>query len=74
MKTNVESKSSILFDALDSVFGKEINNFKLKLMSLFIIALNQFRTVSFDKLTIVFDHNVKKGLLLEKNLTLCYRV
>ncbi len=60
MNTRDESKSSVLFDALDSVLGENINKARLKLMSLFIIALNQIRTVSFEKLAIAFDNNAKK--------------
>ena len=43
MNTREESKSSILFEALDLVLGENVNRARLKLIALFIIALNQVR-------------------------------
>ena len=59
MNTRDETKSSILFEALNKVFDKKINKARVKLISLFIIALNQVRTVNFEKLSIAFDTSVK---------------
>jgi len=66
MNTRVDSKSSILFEALDSVFDKKINKARVKLISLFIIALNQVRTVNFEKLAIAFNHDAKKDSSLRR--------
>jgi len=66
MNTRVDTKSSILFEALDNVFDKKINKARVKLISLFIIALNQVRTVNFEKLAIAFDHNAKKDSSLRR--------
>jgi len=60
MNTREESKSSILFEALDQVLGENVNRARLKLIALFIIALNQVRTVRFENLAIAFDHSAKK--------------
>jgi hypothetical protein len=66
MNIKVESKSSILFKALEKVFGKEINKARLKFMVLFILALNQVRTVGFEKLAMAFDHKAKPGSSLRR--------
>ena len=66
MNTRVETKSSILFEALDEVFDKNINKARVKLIALFIIALNQVRTVNFERLAIAFDHNAKKDSSLRR--------
>lgn len=66
MNTKVETKSSILFEALDEVFDKNINKARVKLIALFIIALNQVRTVNFERLAIAFDHNAKKDSSLRR--------
>ena len=66
MNTRAETKSSILFAALDAVLGRNINKARLKLMSLFIIALNQVRTVSFEKLAIAFDNDAKTDSSLRR--------
>jgi len=66
MNTRVNTKSSILFEALDKVFDKKINKARVKLISLFIIALNQVRTVNFEKLAIAFDHDAKKDSSLRR--------
>jgi len=60
MNTRVDTKSSILFDALDKVFENKIDKARVKLTALFIIALNQVRTVNFERLAIAFDHSAKK--------------
>jgi len=60
MNTRVNTKSSILFEALDKVFDKDINKARVKLIAMFIIALNQVRTVNFERLAIAFDHSAKK--------------
>jgi len=59
MNTRDETKSSILFEALNKVFDKKINKARVMLISLFIIALNQVRTVNFEKLAIAFNTSVK---------------
>lgn len=66
MNTRDESKSSILFEALDAVLGGNINKARLKLIALFIIALNQVRTVRFENLAIAFDHSAKKESSLRR--------
>ena len=66
MNTRDETKSSILFEALDTVLGKNINKARLKLIALFIIALNQVRTVRFENLAIAFDHSAKKDSSLRR--------
>jgi len=66
MNTRDETKSSILFEALNKVFDKKINKARVKLISLFIIALNQVRTVSFEKLAIAFDTSVKADSSLRR--------
>lgn len=66
MNTRADTKSSVLFEALDKVFNKKINKARVKLISLFIIALNQARTVNFEKLAIAFDNNVKKDSSLRR--------
>lgn len=66
MNIKVESKSSILFKALEKIFGEEINKARLKFMVLFILALNQVRTVGFEKLAIAFDHKAKPGSSLRR--------
>ena len=64
MNTREESKSSILFE--DLVLGKNVNRARLKLIALFIIALNQVRTVRFENLAIAFDHSAKKDSSLRR--------
>jgi len=66
MNTRDETKSSILFEALDTVLGKNINKYRLKLIALFIIALNQVRTVRFENLAIAFDHSAKTDSSLRR--------
>ena len=66
MNTRDETKSSILFEALDTVLGENINKSRLKLIALFIIALNQVRTVRFENLAIAFDHSAKKDSSLRR--------
>ena len=66
MNTKAETKSSILFKALDKVFDKKINKARVKLIALFIIALNQVRTVGFEKLAIAFEHRAKKDSSLRR--------
>jgi len=66
MNTREESKSSILFEALDQVLGENVNRARLKLIALFIIALNQVRTVRFENLAIAFDHSAKKDSSLRR--------
>ena len=66
MNTKAETKSSILFKALDIVFDKNINKARVKLIALFIIALNQVRTVGFEKLAIAFEHPAKKDSSLRR--------
>jgi hypothetical protein len=60
MNTRVNPKSIILFEALDKVFDQRINKARVKLISLFIIALNHVRTVNFERLAIAFDHSARK--------------
>jgi hypothetical protein len=52
MNTRDETKSNIIFETLDTVLGKSINKSRLKLLALFIIALNLVRTVHFENLAI----------------------
>ena len=66
MNTREETKSSILFETLDAVLGENINKARLKFISLFIIALNQVRTVRFEHLAIAFDHSAKKDSSLRR--------
>ncbi len=66
MNTKVDTKSSILFEALDEVFDKNINKARVKLIALFIIALNQVRTVNFERLAIAFDNSAKKDSSLRR--------
>ena len=66
MNTREESTSSILYEALDAVLGKNINKARLKLMAFFIIALNQVRTVRFENLAIAFNHSSKKDSSLRR--------
>lgn len=66
MNIKAETKSSVLFKALDKVFNKKINKARVKLIALFIIALNQVRTVGFEKLAIAFDHSAKKDSSLRR--------
>ena len=66
MNTREETKSSILFEALDKVFDKKINKARVKLIALFIIALNQVRTVNFEKLAIAFDTSSKASSSLRR--------
>jgi len=42
--------------------GENINKARLKLIALFIIALNQARTVRFENLAIAFVHTAKKRI------------
>lgn len=68
MNTRISTKSSVLYKALEEVFDKKINKARIKLISLFIIALCQVRTVNFESLAIAFDHNAKKGSSLRRIL------
>ena len=54
-KTNVTSKITDLFPILDTHFKGKINRSRLKLMSMFVIALCKVQTVGFEKLSKAFD-------------------
>ena len=66
MNTIAETKSNILFAALENVFDKRINKARIKLIALFILALSQVKTVGFDSLAIAFDHTAKKDSSLRR--------
>ena len=54
-KTNVTSKITDLFPILDIYFKGKINPSRLKVMSMFVIALCKVQTVGFEKLSKAFD-------------------
>ena len=66
-KTNVTSKITDLFPILDTHFKGKINRSRLKLMSMFVIALCKVQTVGFEKLSTAFDSEKVEN----ENLSLC---
>jgi len=54
-KTNVTSKITDLFPILDTHFNGKINRSRLKLMSMFVIAICKVQTVGFERLSKAFD-------------------
>lgn len=57
--TRTESKNSILFATLSSIFGDKMNLARIKFFGLFICALCQIQTVCFEKLAVAFDADAK---------------
>jgi len=54
-KINVESKSREFISILDTHFQGKVNLSRLKLISMFVLALCKVQTVGFDKLASAFD-------------------
>jgi hypothetical protein len=59
LNTRAESKNSILFATLSSIFGDKMNLARIKFFGLFICALCKVQTVCFEKLATAFDTDVK---------------
>jgi hypothetical protein len=59
INTRAESKNSILFATLSSIFGDKMNLARIKFFGLFICALCKVQTVCFEKLATAFDTEVK---------------
>jgi hypothetical protein len=59
INTRVESKISILNDALSNIFEASLNLARIKFISLFIIAHSKVQTVHFEKLAVGFENNAK---------------
>ncbi len=59
MNTRIESKNTILFATLTSIFGDKMNLARIKFFGLFICALCKVQTVCFEKLATAFDTDVK---------------
>lgn len=57
--TRTESKNSILFATLSSIFGDKMNLARIKFFGLFICALCKVQTVCFEKLAVAFDTDAK---------------
>lgn len=57
--TRVESKISILNDALIKIFGSDLNLARIKFIGLFIIALSKVQTVNFEKIAVAFENQAK---------------
>ncbi|MCE1169029.1 MAG: hypothetical protein LWX70_13140 [Sphingobacteriia bacterium] len=55
VKANATSKITDLFPKLESHFKGKINRSRLKLMSMFMIALCKVQTVGFEKLSKALD-------------------
>jgi len=58
MNTRAESKNTILFATLSSIFGDKMNLARIKFFGLFISALCKVQTVCFEKLATAFDSDV----------------
>ena len=65
-KINVESKSSEFISIMNDQFQGKINLARLKLMSMFVIALCKVQTVGFEKLANAFDTQAKAGSSLRR--------
>ncbi len=59
INTKAESKNSILFATLSSIFGDKMNLARIKFFGLFICALCKVQTVCFEKLATAFETGVK---------------
>jgi len=59
MNTRVESKNTILFATLSSIFGDKMNLARIRFFGLFICALCKVQTVCFEKLATAFDTDAK---------------
>jgi len=59
LNIRVESKNTILFATLSSIFGDKMNLARIKFFGLFICALCKVQTVCFEKLATAFDSDVK---------------
>jgi hypothetical protein len=57
--TRTESKNTILFATLSSIFGDKMNLARIKFFGLFICALCKVQTVCFEKQATAFDSDVK---------------
>jgi len=66
MNTRVESKNTILFATLTSIFGDKMNLARIKFFGLFICALCKVQTVCFERLATAFDSDVKVGSSLRR--------
>ncbi|MEZ5198959.1 MAG: IS4 family transposase [Bacteroidales bacterium] len=58
LNTKAESKNTILFATLSSIFGDKMNLARIKFFGLFICALCKVQTVCFEKLATAFDTDV----------------
>ncbi len=65
-KINVESKSSEFISIMNDQFQGKINLARLKLISMFVIALCKVQTVGFEKLANAFDADAKAGSSLRR--------
>ncbi len=65
-KINVESKSSEFVSIMNEQFKGKINLARLKLISMFVIALCKVQTVGFEKLANAFDTEAKAGSSLRR--------
>jgi len=66
MNTRAESKNTILFATLSSIFGDKMNLARIKFFGLFICALCKVQTVCFERLAASFDSNVKVDFSLRR--------
>jgi hypothetical protein len=57
--TRAESKNTVLFATLSSIFGDKMNLARIKFFGLFICALCKVQTVCFEKLATAFDTDSK---------------
>ena len=60
MNTNLCHKNTTLISALELHFKGDVNKARVKLISLFIIALCKVKSISYDKLAAGFDSKVNK--------------
>ena len=65
-KTNVTSKITDLFPILDTHFNGKINRSRLKLTSIFVIALFKIQTVVFEKHSKAFDSETLSSFSLRR--------
>ncbi len=65
-KINVESKSSEFVSIMNEQFKRKINFVRLKLISMFVIALCKVQTVGFEKLANAFDTKAKADSRLRR--------
>lgn len=65
-KINVENKSSEFISIMNDQFQGKINLARLKLISMFVIALCKVQTVGFEKLANAFDTQAKAGSSLRR--------